>query len=95
MTLKELDEIRKAETVGLLQEYKNNEYIYFINDDGSDGVFKGLHNDANVNVVAPYIVCPVHTKEAWDNFMGTQEPTEPEDPTFPTLPWLPGLPGLG
>lgn len=93
MTLEEIEEIRKAEKFGLHNEFKEDGYIYFIQDNGADAIFKGLHGDKNEHVDAPYVVCPVHTKEVWENYIANKEPeppvTEPTEPTAPTAPTEP------
>ncbi len=93
MTKEELKAIHDAEGKGLAKEYLTDDYIYLINADGTDGIFKGLHGDANTNVVAPYLVCPVHTKEAWDNYVATRDPeTDDPGPVEPTTPEDPSSP---
>ncbi len=56
----EIDDILKAEKYNLLSDYLRNDYVYFINADGSDGRFKGIKNNLSQSVSAPYKVCPVH-----------------------------------
>lgn len=83
LTEKEIAEIVKAEKHGLEPEYKLDNYIYMVTKDGKPGNFKGLHGDINKDVEAPYLVCPVHTQQAWEEYLATQapEPTEPQQPT--------------
>ena len=93
MTQAELDEIAKVKPYNLLDIYEQNEFVYLVNENGSDGVFKGIYGDLNQDVDAPYIVCPVHTKEAWEKYQQSQKPTEPTEPTSPSnpgslFPWL-------
>ena len=56
----EIDEMLRAEKFNLLRDYLRNDYVYFINADGSDGRFKGIKNNLSQSVSAPYKVCPVH-----------------------------------
>ena len=86
MTQAELDEIAKVKPYNLLDIYEQNEFVYLVNENGSDGVFKGIYGDLEQDVDAPYIVCPVHTKEAWEKYQQSQKPTEPTDPTSPSNP---------
>lgn len=60
MTQSEIDEILKAEKFSLLRDYLRNDYVYFVNADGSDGRYKGIKNNLSQSVSAPYQVCPVH-----------------------------------
>lgn len=86
MTQGELDEIAKAKSYNLLDIYEQDVFVYLVNENGSDGVFKGIYGNLDQDVDAPYIVCPVHTKEAWEKYQQSQKPTDPTDPTEPTTP---------
>lgn len=96
MTQEELDEIAKAKSYNLLDIYEQDVFVYLVNENGSDGVFKGIYGNLDQDVDAPYIVCPVHTKEAWEKYQQSQKPTDPTDPTEPSdpgdsqdlFPWL-------
>ena len=81
MTQKEIDELVKAKTNGLLPEHLRDDYIYLINDNGTDAVFKGIEGKINQDVNAPYLVCPMHTKEAWEAYQASVETTDPETPS--------------
>ncbi len=84
MTQKEVNELFKAKTCGLMPEYLRDDYIYLVNENGTDGVFKGIEGNLNQGKPAPYLVCPVHTKEAWEKYQKSVEPTEPETTTGDT-----------
>ena len=90
MTQEELDEIAKAKSYNLLDIYEQDEFVYLVNENGSDGVFRGIYGNLKQDVDAPYMVCPVHTKEAWEKYQQTQKPTDPTDPADPTEPSDPG-----
>ena len=60
MTQKEIDEIMKAAPYKLLTDYTRNDYVYYVNADGSDAVFKGMKNNLRQSISAPYMVCPKH-----------------------------------
>ena len=77
LTQEEIDEIYKASTCGLDSKYCGNEWIYKINEDGTDGIFLGLNGKLKQHEDAPYVICPKHTKEAWEAYQSTL-PTEPE-----------------
>lgn len=85
MTKDEMDEIKRAANYQLKGEFLRDDYIYLVNSSGGDAVFKGFHNNVNKNVDAPYLVCSVHTKEAWEEYQKSQQPTDPPvpDPTDP------------
>lgn len=68
MTQSDIDEILRAEPYNLLRDYLRNDYVYFINADGSDGRFKGIKNNLSQSVAAPYKVCAVHTQQAWEQY---------------------------
>lgn len=94
MTRDELDAIKRASNIGLAATFLGNEWVYQINEDGSDAVFKGIFMDLNQSVDAPYVVCTKHTKEAWDEYLNSLPPEpdpEPEDPSgglFPGWPFF-------
>ena len=64
----QIDEMLKAEPYKLLRDYLRNDYVYYVNADGSDGWFRGIKNNLSQSVRAPYKVCPVHTQQAWENY---------------------------
>ena len=78
MTQKELEQLLRAERYGLNEQYLLDEYVYLVDADGNDQNFKGFHNDANSGVNAPYIVCPTHTKQAWEKYQ-QEHPEDPEN----------------
>lgn len=88
LTRDEVDEIFKAEDYRLYSEYLLDSYVYLIDDDGDDAVWKGFHRDINEDVDAPYMICPMHTKEAWETYLeeNKDQPTIPTDPTTPIDP---------
>ena len=66
LTKSEINEILRAAPYRLISDYIRNDYVYLINSDGSDGVFKGFYNNLNNN--APYVTCKVHTQSAWQQY---------------------------
>jgi len=85
MTQEEMDAILAASKHGLDVVYLQNDYIYLVNQDGTDGHFKGFLGNLNKNVVAPYLVCSEHTKETWEEYQKNQTiipdtPLPGEDP---------------
>ncbi len=94
LTQADVDAIVKAEKKGMNAFFVRNDYIYLINPDGTDASFKGLKNDMNKDVEAPYIVCPVHTQEAWEAYQAATNPTEPSVPVDPNAPSDPTVPAV-
>ena len=98
MTRKEIDECIRARdyAAGLWKEFCGQEYIYYVNDKGEPLVFKGIDNKLVQSVDAPYVICPVHTKEAWEEYIlnNPTVPEQPEDPDAPTDPQEPTVPEL-
>ena len=88
----EIDFIKKASRLGLNAVYSADNYVYYTNDDGKPIAWHGFSGNVNPSGDTPYIVCPLHTEEAWKEYEESQKPTEPEegeeetDPTNPTDP---------
>lgn len=78
-TQEELDDLLKARNYNLDEHFLMDKYIYLVDGNGRDASFHGINGNANKNVDAPYIVCPVHNKEAFETM--PTEPTEPSEPT--------------
>ena len=95
MTQEELDEILKAEQYGVSKDYLRDDYIYLVTEDGRDAEFHGFKGNANKDVKSPYIVCPVHTKEAWEKYQKEHEAVKPLDPSAPTEEIPPVIPPHG
>ena len=84
-----MDAIKAASKHGLKDVYTRNDYIYLVNEDGTDGVFKGFNGKLNEGVEAPYLICTKHTKESWEEYQNSQIivpdeplPGEPDDGEF-------------
>jgi len=60
MTQSEIDEILKASPYNLIKDYTRDDYVYYVNSDGSDGWFRGIRNNLSQSIRAPYKVCPKH-----------------------------------
>lgn len=83
LTQKEINEILAAEKFGLHAVYTKDDYVYLIQDNGTDGSFKGFHGGINQGVTYPYKVCTMHTKAVWDAFVQAYGPTVPDSSTTP------------
>ena len=68
LTQDEVDALKRADNVGLNDMYTVDYYVYLV-----DGNWHGFYGNANQGVEAPYIVCPVHTQEAWEEYEQEQE----------------------
>lgn len=79
LTLAEANEIVAAERYGLHSQHVKDNYVYLVNNDGTDSSFKGFHNNVNQGVTAPYLVCTKHTKATWDAYIAQHGPTVTPD----------------
>ena len=79
LTQKEIDDFMRAKNYKLADVYLRNDYVYLVDEEGKDAVYKGLDGQMQQDVEAPYMVCPVHTQKAWEEYQ-QQNPTEPEHP---------------
>ncbi len=80
MTPKQVEEVKRANGAGLVDAYVDNRYVYYVSESGDSLSWHGFDGKANKNVDAPYVVCPVHTKESWEEYqesIATEPPTEP------------------
>ncbi len=94
LTQTELNEIISAKSYGLDANFVRDDYVYLLTNEGKDGAFKGFSSNKNAGVNAPYIVCPAHTKEAWEAYekehaAGTTVPGGTENSGLSGL--LPGI----
>ena len=75
----DINEIMKAKSYGLHEEYYNNNYVYFVDSNGKDAAFKGFGSTMSSNVL-PYKGCSVHTRASWESSYGKFESAEkPEE----------------
>ena len=93
LTPEEVAELEKARKEGLTAEYLRNDYIYLVNKNGSNAVFKGVDGKLEQKKDAPYLCCPVHTEEAWKAYEKLKESMRPAEPTDPETS-EPGTPGI-
>ncbi len=86
MTADEIAKIVEAKRASndLLSQFYDDRYVFFVNNEGKAVDWKGFGGKANAGISAPYVVCPVHTKEAWE--MHVQA-----NPVIPDVPELPGV----
>lgn len=63
--------------------FLKDNYIYYVNENGSDAVFHGINGNLQQWKDAPYVICPEHTADAWTAYeeaQATEPPTEPSTP---------------
>jgi hypothetical protein len=95
LTLEEMNEILRLKNYRLYEQFLQDNYVYLVNPDGTDGVFKGFNNNVNAEEKAPYLTCPVHNKEAWEKLLGTLDPNDPNHPNNQQNPSEPTDPATG
>ncbi len=80
MNQDQIDDIKKTLPMGLQAVYGEDNYVWLISKNGKDLDWHGFNGKANADVSAPYLVCPVHTKEAWEEYEKENAPeqTDPE-----------------
>jgi len=76
MTQEEVNELAKAKRTGLEPQYLLDNYVWLVNENGTDGVWKGFNGNLEQAAAAPYYVCPVHTQASW---LAYQESLIPEE----------------
>lgn len=79
LTPSEVEVIKRASKHGLGTDFTDNRYVYYVSEDGSLLNWHGFDGKANNGINAPYVVCPVHTKQAWEDYeasQATEPPTE-------------------
>ena len=86
----EVNEIRSALSVGLLDVYGNDGYVYLVDRDGEPISWYGFDGYANSGHDAPYLICPLHG-EAYEDPFGGENPDDfwGDDPfgENPDWPW--------
>ena len=104
LTKKDVEKINDAKGVGLVAMYYQDNYVYLVDKDGDPIDWHGFNGKANKDVEAPYIVCTIHTKEAYEAYLEEKEKEEQEkeeqekeeqegtDPTEPGDPTGPSDP---
>ena len=87
LNTEQINAIKKAYTHGLRDDYKTNNFVYSVDSKGNDLVFKGFKNDLKQAIDAPYVICPVHNKETWEEYERNNPPATdtPENPETPDI----------
>ena len=68
----EIQEIKSAMFDGLYDIYWDNGYVYYVDNSGNDAAWHGFNGNINLDYDLPYLVCPYHTQEAWEEYEGTE-----------------------
>ena len=86
LTPAKVEQINSAYKHGLNGDFRDNRYVYYVSEDGSPLNWHGFNGKANEGINAPYLLCPVHTAQAWADYeasQATEPPTEAPDPVVP------------
>ena len=79
MTPNDVEQIKRASSAGLASDFRDDRYVYYVSEDGTPLNWHGFSGNANNGVDAPYVTCPVHTRQAWEEYeasQATEPPTE-------------------
>ena len=82
MTPGEVQVVRDALNAGLKGAFGDDRYVYYISEDGGSLNWHGFNGTANLGINAPYVICPTHTREAWENYESGWTDTETEYPEW-------------
>ena len=63
LTRAEIDEIRAAGRTGLVDVHLDSGYVYYVDDSGEGLGWSGFYGNGGGE--APYLVCPLHTQDFW------------------------------
>ena len=64
-------------------QMRQNNYIYLIGSGGGDATFNGIGGGLSQWKSAPYVICPVHTPKAWEDYEKQKAEEEANKPTEP------------
>ena len=79
----EVEELAKAMNKGLEPEYVLDQYVWLVDLQGKDQVWKGFDGKLQQTQDAPYCVCQIHTEASWKAY---QESLIPEETVPETIP---------
>ena len=72
LTQDEVNEIRNALRVGLDSSYGNDGYVYYVDYYGNALAWYGFNGTASNTAGLPYLSCPLHTQEYFQNYLPDQ-----------------------
>ena len=84
LTPSEVQVIRDALNAGLKSAFGDDRYVYYVSEGGSDLDWHGSNGDANYGISAPYVVCPEHNRDAWEEYLAE---LEEESGSYETEDW--------
>ena len=64
---------------GLQDIYSMDSYVYFVDSEGTPISWNGFRGNANADNDTPYLLCPVHTKAAWEDYDDSHRHDRPDD----------------
>jgi len=68
----EVSELKDADNLGLNDSHTYDGYVYFVDGSGQGVSWHGFYGTANNGVDQPYVVCPVHNQEAYEQLQQSQ-----------------------
>ncbi len=89
MTPNDISTIKQASGSGLKAQFYSDNYVFYVDANGKELAWKGFSGSANPNVSAPYVVCPKHNAQTWEQYQQQNPPEPEEDPLLPVLPIIP------
>ena len=69
MTADGVNELKLASEYGLYKSHLSDNFIWLVDENGKDKDFFGIFDDANEGCREPYLICGLHTKEMWEEFL--------------------------
>ena len=79
MTPSEVQVVKDALNNGLKGAFGDDRYVYYISEDGGSLNWHGFNGTSNLGINAPYVICPTHTQEAWEEYQYGWADTEEPD----------------
>ncbi len=92
LTQKEVDDINLACKHGLNSSYKEDAYVYLVDEAGQPMSYFGMDGDKNTGLNYPFLVGNAHNQQTWQAYLDSliQRPDpDPIDPVVPTDPVTP------
>ena len=64
-----MNDIRAGLRVGLEDIYGSDSYVYYVDSYGNPLVWTGFSGYANNAEGTPYLCCPLHNQDTWQNYL--------------------------
>jgi len=68
LTPDEVRMLKDADNAGLVDTYTSDGYVYYVDENGEGLAWHGFYGNTNDEGSAPYMLCPVHTADAWADY---------------------------